>query len=116
MTERKLPPVGEWVPHDGGPCPVPSKSKVTVQWRKGAQGIWDAGFLGREWSEVVAFCVTEYPDEEETRTGRFEAYVCSDGIPEFFLPVSIAPGLPIGTCTTTIVNGRTKRIVWDADE
>jgi hypothetical protein len=115
MTERKLPPVGKWVPHDGGPRPVPEGTMCNILLGDGtktedpsASWLWPGG--------IVAFCVTEYPGEEETLTGRFEAHVYANGRPNFFLGGATTLDLPLGTCTTTIVNGKPKRIVWDADE
>jgi hypothetical protein len=113
MTERKLPPVGEWVPHDGGPRPVPKGTMCNILTKGGTKTKYPCA--NWDWCITVAFCVTEYPDEEETRTGRFEAYVCSDGIPEFFLPGGTSLDLPRGTCTSTIVNGEVQEIRWRKD-
>jgi hypothetical protein len=116
MSERKLPPVGKWVPHDGGPCPVPEESKVVVMWSAGEKGDWRAKYFCDHWSKVVAFCVTEYPDEEETRTGTFKVGVYRNGKPAFFDADYADPDFPTGACTTTTVNGKLRRIVWEADE
>jgi hypothetical protein len=116
MSERKY-AIGRWYPHDGGPCPVPEESKVVVMWIAGEKGDWRAKDIRDAWPHVVAFCVTEYPDEEETRTGKIDARWHEGGYP--VLPTSFASGAygtVTGTFTTTIVNGKPKRIVWEADE
>jgi hypothetical protein len=114
MTERKLPPVGEWVRYDGGPRPVPAGTMCNVLLQNGkktelprADWEWPGG--------IVAFCVTEYPDEEETRTGECWAYQYKNGSLSLF-GTDVEEGCVKGTCTTTTVNGKPKRIVWDADE
>jgi hypothetical protein len=115
MTERKY-EIGLWYPHDGGPCPVPKKSKVVAMWSTGVKGDWRADDIDHNWPSVVAFCVTDYPDEEETRTGTCWAS------PTLKTPIfwrtspSYINGLVKGTYTVTLVNGKPKRIVWDADQ
>jgi hypothetical protein len=109
MTERKLPPVGEWVPHDGGPRPVPEGTMCNILLKSGtktecpeADWSWQSG--------IVAFCVTKYPDEEETRTGRCKASLFHER-PEFW--GENTPGkLPVGAYTATIVNGEVQEIHW----
>jgi hypothetical protein len=114
MTERKLPPVGEWVPHDGGPRPVPEGTMCKILLSDGtktkhadADWCWPGG--------IVAFCVTEYPDEEETRTGECWAYHYKSCAPSF-AETEVGERCVKGTYIATIVNGKPKRIVWDADE
>jgi hypothetical protein len=111
MTERKY-QTGIWYPHDGGPCPVPGKSRVRImgnsghKTKDGAAVIWD-------WPDVIAFCVTEYPDEEETQTGTCNAFLSYFGYP--FLSGHREKDTT-GTYTLTTVNGKPKRIVWEADQ
>jgi hypothetical protein len=114
MSERKY-AIGRWYPHDGGPCPVPEESKVVVMWIAGEKGDWRAKALRDDWSRVVAFCVTEYPDEEETRTGECWAYHYRYTTPTL-VETEVGERCVKGTYTATIVNGKPKRIVWEADE
>ena len=39
MTDNTLP--AGWLPHDGGPCPVPLDSPVTIRVRGGEVTHWD---------------------------------------------------------------------------
>jgi hypothetical protein len=114
MTERKLPPVGEWVPHDGGPRPVPEGTRLHRLYPDGSGRTANLPAFAENlaWSEVVAFCVTEYPDEKETRTGTFKVRVYADGRPAFFHANCGDPDFPTGTCTTTTVNGEVQEIHW----
>jgi hypothetical protein len=114
MSERKY-AIGRWYPHDGGPCPVPEESKVVVMWIAGEKGDWRAKDIRDAWPHVVAFCVTEYPDEEETRTGECWAYHYRYTTPTL-VENEVGERCVKGTYTATIVNGKPKRIVWEADE
>jgi hypothetical protein len=112
MTERKY-DLNRWHPHDGGPCPVMKKTKVRMFYY---DGCIRGPSIARDvaWSNVVAFCVTEYPDEEETRTGRCKASLFHER-PEFW--GENTPGkLPVGTYTATIVNGEVQEIHWRKDQ
>lgn len=65
MSERTY-EIGKWYPWNGGRCPVPKKSVVNTQLDKGRAFGWTAEDLS--WGhqvdgKIVAFCVTEYPDE-----------------------------------------------------
>jgi hypothetical protein len=116
MTKREY-KIDEWVAHDRGPCPVPEKSEVCVLWRNGIQGNHTAASLGDDWHYVVAFCVTEYPDEEEVWTYRcYVEKLSRSFFPKFVNIASNNIGSKEGLCTVTIVNGWPKRIVWEADE
>lgn len=48
-------PVGIWIKHDGGECPVPSGTMVRIRWQDGTE--WTAGAAdarGNAWSLVVS--------------------------------------------------------------
>jgi hypothetical protein len=112
MTERKY-YLNRWYPHGGGPCPVPRKAKATILAKHGSK--FDVVAEDCHWPNIVAFCVTEYPDEEETRTGECWAYHYKSSAPTL-VEVAVGERCVRGTYTATIVNGKPKRIVWDADE
>jgi hypothetical protein len=113
MSEREY-EIGRWYPHDGGERPVPEGTMCNVLLRRGeksdtpsADWCWPGG--------IVAFCVTEYPDEEETRTGECWAYHYRYMAPTL-VETEVGERCVKGTYTATIVNGKPKRIVWEADE
>jgi hypothetical protein len=113
MTERKY-LIGKWYPHDGGPRPVPEGTMCNILMSDGAKSEIPCANWG--WpGGIVAFCVTEYPDEEETRTGECWAYHYKSCAPTL-AEIAVGEHCVKGTYTATLVNGRTKRIVWDADE
>jgi hypothetical protein len=112
--ERELPPVGKWMPHDGGPRPVPKGTKCNVFLESGKRSEYPSEYW--DWQDgIVAFCVTEYPDEEETRTGECWAYHYRYTTPTL-VENEVGERCVKGTYTATIVNGKPKRIVWEADE
>jgi hypothetical protein len=112
MTERKY-EIGRWYPHDGGECPVPEETQVRMLFRSGLNRR-DLVAKHWDWSMAVAFCVTEYPDEEETRTGRCWANV-GDSIPMFSRAMP-PPLSAFGTYTATLVNGEVQEIHWRKDQ
>jgi hypothetical protein len=113
MTEREY-LIGQWYPHDGGPRPVPEGTMCNFLTKGGLKT--QSPSANWDWYNIVAFCVTEYPDEEETRTHRCHVEKLQPmTFPRFVNNVGDV-GSDEGFCTVTIVNGKPKRIVWDADE
>jgi hypothetical protein len=116
MTERKY-EIGRWYAHDGGSCPVPNGSCVDLVWRVGGlDQNHRAGRTLHDWLKVVAFCVTEYPEEEETRTGTCWVENYKTLAPAFWDKEGTSSEAVLGTYTVTTINGKPKRIVWDADQ
>jgi len=117
MTERKY-EIGRWYPWNGGECPVPANTKGYVLRRYDGYNLRDI-FIGQllraTWNDfVVAFCVTEYPPEEKTRTGKCRAY-CFDHSAPGFVDYHDSPNTNPGTYTVTTVDGRPTKIVWEVD-
>jgi hypothetical protein len=90
----------------GGPRPVPKGTKCNVFLESGKRSEYPSEYW--DWQDgIVAFCVTKYPDEEETRTGTCWTT---------FAGHNVGGDCVEGTYIATLVNGKPKRIVWEADE
>ena len=116
--------IGRWYPHDGGPCPVPENAIVEYVWHY--EDVNQCGVLRRiagddgsggapSWDSILKFRVTEYPPQEETRTGTCWAKLWKEGRPSLY-DVSTFLGAVHGTYTVTTIDGKPTRIVWEADE
>ena len=114
MTDRKY-ELDRWYPRVGGLCPVPEMTTVDVMWKNGAKGARIAKDIRHDWENVVAFCVTEYPPQEETRTGKCWAYANDRLAPALFMN-NLGLSSIRGTYTVTTVDGKLTRILWEADQ
>lgn len=71
MTNRKY-EIGNWYPWTGGECPVPGVALANVKNRSGDETTTPLPAGGWSWNhnngkgDIIAFCVTEYPDEVVT--------------------------------------------------
>ena len=126
MSQKYEYKIGRWYPHDGGPCPVPGKTRVHVLWPKTGTDMhgdlkagleWDAEHPNLNWGDVVAFKVNEYPPQEKTRTHRCYVDKLSEWhYPRFVNCHSKEIDSNEGLCTVTTIDGKPTRIVWETDE
>lgn len=110
--------IGVWNGWKGGECPVPPDTKGHYKTVRGNEvvHVFIGNITQSIWrNEIVAFCVTDYPPEKKTSTGRCWAMAYDDKEPALS-EVSFNENAALGTYKVTTVNGKPTKIVWEADQ
>jgi len=113
--------IGVWHRHAGGESPVPNGAVVDILWYdKTRAGVsegreWDERANPRiAWNNVVAYRISSLPPVEKTRSGTCWAYDTL-GIHPTLASHNVAGTCAYGAYTVTTLDGKPKRILWEAE-